>query len=297
MAAVTVTGPIVGGVHGWPFGRPLDDLAPYGFVEEEYFIEGDASSYRLVGEMTRDGRWRAEPAATAPYRTRVIVYRPSDAAQFNGTVVVSWNNVTAGYDVFGGDSTELLEGRYAFVGVTTQKAGIDGLEPMRQGLLDWDPERYRTLTHPGDDFSYDIFTQVARVLRGDIERRGPGLLGDLEPRHLIAMGGSQSAGRLATYINALHPLTHAFDAYFPYIWFGTGTPLEVGDAVLNIAAAPDPDLEERLRTGVHQLRDDLDVPVMVVNSELEAIACYGIRQRDTDRFRYWEAAGTCHVSA
>jgi hypothetical protein len=45
------------------------------------------------------------------------------------------------------------------------------------------------------------------------------------------------------------------------------------------------------------LRDDLDVPVMVVNSELEAIACHNVRQPDTDLFRYWESAGTCHVSA
>jgi hypothetical protein len=36
---------------------------------------------------------------------------------------------------------------------------------------------------------------------------------------------------------------------------------------------------------------------MIVNSEVEAIACYGVRQPDTDRFRYWEAAGTAHVSA
>jgi hypothetical protein len=35
---------------------------------------------------------------------------------------------------------------------------------------------------------------------------------------------------------------------------------------------------------------------MVVNSELEAIACQPVRQPDTDRFRYWEVAGTCHVS-
>jgi hypothetical protein len=36
---------------------------------------------------------------------------------------------------------------------------------------------------------------------------------------------------------------------------------------------------------------------MIVNSEVEAIACYGVRQPDTDRFRYWEVAGTAHVSA
>ena len=36
---------------------------------------------------------------------------------------------------------------------------------------------------------------------------------------------------------------------------------------------------------------------MIVNSEVEAIDCYEVRQPDTERFRYWEVAGTAHVSA
>ena len=35
---------------------------------------------------------------------------------------------------------------------------------------------------------------------------------------------------------------------------------------------------------------------MVLNTECEATACYGVRQPDTDRFRYWEVAGASHVS-
>jgi hypothetical protein len=35
---------------------------------------------------------------------------------------------------------------------------------------------------------------------------------------------------------------------------------------------------------------------MVVNTECEATACYGVRQPDSDRFRYWEVAGASHVS-
>lgn len=31
-------------------------------------------------------------------------YRPADPAAFNGTAIVCWNNVTAGYDLFGGAS-------------------------------------------------------------------------------------------------------------------------------------------------------------------------------------------------
>jgi len=286
----TVTGPVTGGVHGRPFGRPLVDLDRYGYVEEEFFLEGDATRYRLVGEMTRDGRWTAEPAASAPFRTRVVVYRPADESQANGTAVVSWNNVTAGYELFGGESLEMLENGWAFVGVSAQKVGIVGLAPANQGLRDWDPERYGTLEHPGDDYSYDIFTQAAEAIRA-------GDLGALRAERLIAQGASQSAGRLCTYINAIHPLTRAFDAYLVQIWFGSGTPLDVGDAVVNINAMPaEPETNRRLLQGSHQLRDDLDVPVMVVNSELEAMPCYDVRQPDTDRFRYWEAAGTCHVS-
>ena len=50
------------------------------------------------------------------------------------------------------------------------------------------------------------------------------------------------------------------------------------------------------RRGGNLLRDDLDVPVMVVNSELEAIACYPARQPDTEHYRLWETAGTSHIS-
>ena len=110
------------------------------------------------------------------------------------------------------------------------------------------------------------------------------------------MGSSQSAGRLATYVNAIHPLARAIDGFLLLIYFGSGTPLAVGDEVVNIVNPSEPfDARTALR-GRNRLRDDLDVPVMVVNSELEAISCQPVRQPDTDRFRYWEAAGTCHVS-
>jgi hypothetical protein len=123
-----------------------------------------------------------------------------------------------------------------------------------------------------------------------------GCLGDLRADRLIAMGASQSAGRLATYVNALHPLTRAFDGYLVQIWFGAGTSLEVGDAVVDLGK-PLPGGQRRMLRGRHRLRDDVDVPAFVVNSELEAIPCFHVRQPDTEQFRYWEAAATSHVSA
>jgi hypothetical protein len=41
-------GPIVGGSHGWPFAAAGPGRLPEGYVEEEYFIEGDAVQYALA---------------------------------------------------------------------------------------------------------------------------------------------------------------------------------------------------------------------------------------------------------
>jgi hypothetical protein len=294
----TVSGPLAGGRKGWPFGASLLDVSAYGYTEAEYLLEGAATRYRLApgAELSRDGRWTVEPAGEAPFRTRMLVCRPIDPSRFNGTVIVTWNNVTAGYDLFSAESLEILEGGYGLVCLTTQKVGIEGLPPEPQGLAAWDPDRYGTLSIPSDDYSYDVFTQGALAVGRDRLRAPVDPMGGLDVRHVVAQGGSQSAGRLGTYVNAIQPLSHAFDGFILTIYFGSGSALEVGDAVVNINAPADARPRDRLRGG-NLLRDDLGVPVFVVNSELEAIACYPVRQPDTATFRYWESAGTCHVSA
>jgi hypothetical protein len=300
-----IEGPITGGARGWPFGRPLFDLSTRGYVEAEYFLTGEATTYRQdpKTEWGRDGRWRAEVAGRTPFKTRLLVYRPADAGRFNGTAIVSWNNVTAGYELFGGESPEILEGGYAFVAASVQRVGVHGFPANNQGLAAWDPERYGALSIPTDDASYDIFTQAARAVGPNRERGGVDPMAGLDVRRVIGIGASQSAGRLATYVNAVHPLARAFDGFLLQIYFGRGTPLEVGSTTVNVdmtrplgGADPMALMRQAGLGGTNLIRDDLDVPVMVVNSELEAMACYGVRQPDTDRYRCWEAAGTSHVS-
>jgi hypothetical protein len=288
------TAELLTGGRGRPFAASMLEIARYGYTEAEYALEGPATRYRLVtgAELTRDGQWRAEPAGTAPFRTRLLIYRPTDPARFNGTVVLTWNNVSAGYDLFGAESLELFEGGFALACLTTQKVGIVGLPPEPQGLAAWDPARYGKLTIPSDDYSYDIFTQGARAVGPNRSRQSVDPMGGLEVKRVVAFGASQSAGRLATYLNAVQPSERALDGFILAIYFGSGSALEVGDAVVNLNLVRP---GQSLRGG-NLLRDDLGVPVFVVNSELEAIACYPVRQRDTDTFRYWESAGTCHVS-
>src|SRR3954469_21687628 len=73
-----VTGPIQGGIRGGAYNRsrfPLTD----GYVQQEYFFQGVA---------------RAADGTTAPYKSRILVRRPSDPSHFNGSVVLDWDNVT-----------------------------------------------------------------------------------------------------------------------------------------------------------------------------------------------------------
>jgi Alpha/beta hydrolase domain len=226
-----------------------------------------------------------------------LVIRPDDPARFSGTVVMVWNNVTAGYDGFGGgDSPVLLEAGGALVAVSAQRAGVHGLGEHPMGLLAWDPERYGSLSIPSDDYSFDIFTQAARGVAPGRPLEGVDPMGGLDVRRLVAMGASQSAARLATYLNAVQPRERLFDAFFLLLYFGGGSPLEVGDAVMTVQAAATDRSSPRIPEGVHLLRDDLGVPVMVVNTECEATSCIGVRQPDTDGYRYWEIAGASHVS-
>ena len=293
-----IVGPVSGGRHGWAFGLALTDLAAHGYVAEEFFLSGEATTYALIpgAEMGRDGKWRVEPKGKVPFRTRFLVYRPADPEAFNGTAVVCWNNVTAGYELFFGESPEVLEGGYAYVCATVQKVGVHGFEDDPQGLAAWDPERYGDLSIPSDDLSYDIFSQVARAV-GPQRDRAIDPMGGLEVKRVIGLGASQSAGRLSTYVNAIHPLPpaqggHAFDGYILQIYFGGGAAIEASDRPTPTdRAAPRPVLR-----GQNLIRDDLDVPAMIVNTELEAIACFRVRQPDSDRFRTWEAAALTHVS-
>jgi hypothetical protein len=285
-----------GGSHGWAFGESPLEVGAFGYQQEEFFFDGVATRFGPEPGDQRDfdGRWQAEPVESWPFRTRFTVLRPVERERFNGTVVLSWNNVSGGFDVWGagGHDGAFADG-FAYVGVTAQRVGVHGAGENPMGLIAWDPERYGSLSIPSDDYSYDIFTQTARAI-------GPGRGGTLDPlggldvRHVIAQGGSQSAGRLATYFNAIQPNEGVIDGFLLTVYFGWGTPLEVGDLVLT---ADSPEMKELVGGGTHLLRADLGVPLMVVNSESETPSCIPVRQPDTDLSRWWEVAGAVHGSA
>src|SRR5262249_60000782 len=66
------------------------DLSQVGYEQQEYFISGTASAYTSTGPLGDDGRWSVAPGTTAAYKTRILVYRPTNPRNFNGTVIVEW---------------------------------------------------------------------------------------------------------------------------------------------------------------------------------------------------------------
>ena len=296
-----ITGLVSGGQHGWPFAAATFDLAASGYVEDEWRLEGDAQLYkhRAGTDRSFDGRWSAEPTNTVAFATRLLVRRPLDSARFNGTVMLLWNNVSLGFDLLHGESPEIYDGGFVFVGVSAQRNGVHGYPGgASPGLTRWDAQRYGSPNVPTDGAAYDIFTQAAAAVGRDRPRRPFDPLDGLSVRHVVALGGSQSANWLATYLNAIQPLTGALDGFILDIYFGNGSPLDPSLSNADRLASPKeiPDAVTKMAPGSHILRDDLDVPVFVLNSETEATGYYPVRQPDSDRFRFWEVAGHAHGS-
>jgi hypothetical protein len=125
----TVEGPVTGG-SGTPLLRTTSvDLRALGYEQHEYLVAGAASALTAAGPLSSDGRWTAVPTTTAPYRTRIVVYRPTEPEHFNGTVLVEWLNVSTFVDSAGEwvtGHTELIREGYAFVGASAQQIGVEG---------------------------------------------------------------------------------------------------------------------------------------------------------------------------
>ena len=286
---------VEGPIAGTPslLGSTTFKLADVGYEQSEYFISGVARSYTNTTGQTEDGKWSLAVADKAAYKTRILVYRPIDATAFNGTVVVEWLNVSSGTESSSEwimAHTELIRKGYAWVGVSAQKAGIDGgganLAGMELYLKALDPERYGSLLHPGDKYSFDIFSQAAQAV---LHPRDVDPLSGLQVERAIASGESQSADFMVTYIDAIAPVAKLFDGYFVHSR-GHGT---VGLSPPDLTAAG---IDFASRSTVF-LRDDLQVPVMMVQTETDMFLLdyYPDRQEDTAFLRTWEIAGAAHA--
>ncbi|HKJ35596.1 MAG TPA: alpha/beta hydrolase domain-containing protein, partial [Solirubrobacterales bacterium] len=243
----TVEGPVASTAGSTPWAATDQPLASYGYVEREYEYYGDAFAYDTTsGDIDQDGTKITTGGdlndGKYAYRTRMIVRRPADPADFNGKVVAEWQNVTATFDLeanWFGDPEHLLKNGYAYVAISAQRVGVNSLR-------NWDPARYGDLdvsardgggseTLTSDELSYEIFAAGIKALLDGGTGADP--LGPLaKPDTVIASGESQSGSRLSTYYNKVQPLHEIIDAF-----------------LLTVSSSP--------------VRDDGTVPVIRVLSE------------------------------
>jgi hypothetical protein len=279
-----VTGPVTG--PGSIFSASIVDLSPFGYTEEEYFLEGKARRYDF--KTTPGNAPPNDPvypgsfwfsldgipdfvmpiSQSYPYKTRMIVRRPVVPGKFNGTVVVEWLNASNMHDI---DSDwwqlngHLMRSGYAWVGITAQLWSIHS--PI--GLRKWNPARYSTLdvtadsTLIKDELCFDIFSQAVAALKED-QKVHP--LGDLRPEIIIATGHSRSAFMLTRYYNFIQPSSGIIDGFM-------------------------------IRGAGGLLRTDIPAKVFKLNAETDLIELWQIpvRQPDSDHLITWEFAGTSHA--
>jgi len=278
--------PAHAGSHGYPYdavptrssfpGAPTINLAHFGYTEREFKMSGTTNIYQQSGFWGSNGMWNVSVAqSNVPYTTRLLVRYPTNPAKFNGTVVVEWLNDTTGGDqdpVWSEIYHEVLSQGYAYVGVSAQTGSM--VEDKT-----WDPQRYGSLGDSNDGQSYDIFTQAAQVARADTAN----LLGGLKPATVIGAGDSQSAFRVATYYNAIQPLSHAFDGLLA---IGRGVlAAPIGGGL--VAFSPFPAL----------IRTDSTTPFLQIETEgdIEELGFAFARQPDNSHLRTWELAGAAHI--
>jgi hypothetical protein len=72
-------------------------------------------------------------------------------------------------------------------------------------------------------YSFDIFSQAAKAIRNPSP---VDVLEGLKPARLIAYGESQSAVRMVSYVNGVHPLAKQYDGFFIHSRGSSGVPFD-----------------------------------------------------------------------
>jgi hypothetical protein len=180
---VTGPGPLFEGViMDLPAG---DDLDHFDYVLEEYFVSGTAQ-----GE---------------PYRTRILIRKPSDPARSSGIVVAEAMHPSGNSWMFHFTHTYVMSEGH--IGVEIVTSGIDHLTTSN-------PRRYESLrVAPAQ--ANEIIAQVGALMKS-----GAGPLGRPGLRRMFLMGTSASAGILIRYLPAhevyrLDDMGPVYDGFLP----------------------------------------------------------------------------------
>jgi hypothetical protein len=203
-------------------------------------------------------------------------------------VVVEWLNVSSGSDAapdWTYLSDEIVRRGHAWVGVSpstsASRAARRSWCGRRAADRDQGRERYAALSHPGDAYCYSIYGVVARRSTRDRSRTWSSTY--------CSRSGSRSRRTRSHVRQRRAPQLPVFGGFLVHSRGGGAMPLgEPGR----------PWTRGSTGLGPGPIRDDLDVPVIMVQTETDLVGLLDYlpaRQDDSELVRLWEVAGTAHA--
>ena len=313
-----VSGPIPVTKESRPFLGAQVAIESAGYVEDEYFLSGEAHTY----DWTGSGHSVKVVAGPGKYVTRILVMRPRNASRFGGNVEVTVLNASLNLD-FGGptDFATMVKQGDVWIGITTKAVTANALkkfDPVRYAPLDWsnpappasrcaDPTMIPTYMAGGkealaamakagvrsswpeyeDGLVWDMLGQLGLLLKSD--QRSAILPGFSKP-WVYMTGVSQSSIYIRTWIAGFHDRYRTSEGNPVY----DGYLGVVGPAMIRInQCAADVALEDPL-----QKLTTPDVPFISISSEGEMWQARYTHQADAFSRKggivTYEVAGASH---
>jgi hypothetical protein len=220
---------------------PADDMAHFAYEANEYFVSG-----------TADGQ---------PYKTRIVIRKPSDAARFSGLALAESMHPSGNAWMFH------FTHRYS---MAAGHIGLDILTSTQVPFVEFNQGRYGDLRVAQGQAS-EILAQVGALIRS---RSSTNPLANLPIRKVLLAGTSASAAVLINYLPAhmvyrLAGMTPIYDGFLPT---STGATIR-----------------------------QIDVPMIQVPTMTEVGGGNVTARQDGDeagnQFRLYEFAGMAHVDS
>ncbi|MBT1176886.1 hypothetical protein JS532_04785 [Bifidobacterium callimiconis] len=321
-----VQGPLSVSADSYPFStmahanEPLD-LSEYGYVEEEYLLEGDADTYsERIGDDSESKVGTAIPdGRPTHYVTRVLVRRPVEETSQNAWLSIL--NASQGYDIeddWRRAWDYIIAQRDCYVGVTSKPINADALhnfDGRRYARVTWGGKLPGLHAEPGwnpfqiipgseEGLAWDILAQAGAWVRSGSSFPAP--------NHVVMMGQSQSAVYTNTYLTYFDSLLtgpngeRIFDGYLP----GAGSVLcrelrqmQLSDSESDPAAAAHSGAKA---TFVPRLLPpaQIEAPVITITTEADTHLFAGLGSGaeafmlgDGPKRRHWHVAGVPHSDA
>ncbi len=273
------------------------DLAPRGYVEEEFFVSGNANIY----DWSAPGAKSPVTLRTArvPYATRLLVRRPQDPGRASGRVIVELLEASGAYDtapLWGYSWEHFLRHGDIWVGLTVRPAAVETLkrfDPVRYAPLSFAYAQAADCQDAGnaqseEGLAWDVTAQVGALLRSSTKENP---LAGFDVRRLVVAGYAQAGGELVTYLNAVHDalrLGNDLPVYDAYVEAdGAMAPAPINQCAAALAAG-----DARRRVS-HR-----DAPVVTVMTQTDFARALDVRRQDSDApedyFRLYEIAGAAH---